>query len=1234
MASHSVTSDIAAVAEAHPARPALRAQPVALVAVTRCGPLLAVAQVAVLCAEMVLVHADPASTSWAKNRAHGIDESSVVLLLSSCTFDPHLGDTLATLAAGACLVVPEKNVQESFLNPSSAVKISAPLSRGSGHEGETHRDGGESEVAAGALFESVILRGCRVTHCQTTPSLWQNLVGGEEEVRGGGRHRLRTLALGGESMARFWPIHGSYETLLNTYGVTECYCYQSFQKVRRVEDASLIGTPFEGNMIELWPLLGTYGGPLEIVVGGAQVGEYYDRNKNWRLDCDYGSTRAEKSTGIFYRTGDIGETIRCSGEDKENGNDGSTNIRIKGRADWQVKLGGVRVELEEIEEKLMGPKSRVPLLLVRGEAARVLPPAWVPRDICLLTEMPMTSNGKVDRKALAEHQRLSVKRQGAPPSGCGGVPKTPAEKEIAEIWAAELGVDAGTLEPSDNFFHLGADSLAALRVCRRLVARFATGQEHVKEELHQAPHRDARPPVLSPPPRAAQSATANGNDGSPRNVVVRAAAGAPPSGLSPSAVAAGSPTSSSSDEEIHLLTGSAPPRAEQPPLVDDYGTIFRQELTVPFLLANPVLRDYARKVLGGRVAPASGVTAAATPTTAAPASSAAGGEEQAGDAEDADERLQLLHSAVHFKLCRFVDVLLQTRFTEMPPRVAPPTTTPLHVAAQRGYGEIVALLLANGNTAKMTTQPDPTGVLPLHFSKNAGIVSLLLGGGVGGGSQLREDATTNGSGSAPSSGQNLLTARDRNRQCLLHFLARRGDAETLKAVLDGIEPSGDSGIKIRWPVLTPRYFSSRTDWRDKWHRTPLAWAVLNENDGCVRVLLDHGANADAKVRDRAHKKQSHLVNESARELAARVGYGEKLREMEREVEMRKKFAEVTLWQFFAKRHREPAPNQRNELPLDTHRIIYEFLGPVDFGGEVLSGRKLKDISRSARLNDTALAAAYYIDLAAAAARSGLHEVTITEDIFNAAPKLASAGGDPIPMDVIAQVLEPKGYEVMDGDEREYGGPADEDGEKFDPEAFPMTIIFGTALDAYYEEVRSNAFHATSSKLRFEMMHRLSGPGPVGASCGSVSGPGYVATSSDPQPGGPEVGAFIKTMERAIKKAAEAVEQKICESFASGAVQWDLTDEIWEKMEQKLPNGKPVPFFESDLKSSFKTHGPRNYLPERLTVCESLRAGIGKRGVLVWPKWILVVDDEEERRGPRIASITYGFPVEFKMKDFA
>ncbi|EHR62333.1 non-ribosomal peptide synthetase [Saccharomonospora cyanea] len=179
----------------------------------------------------------------------------------------------------------------------------------------------------------------------------------------------------------------------------------------------------------------------------------------------------------MYRTGDLVRWI------------GDGNLEFVGRADHQVKIRGFRIEPGEIEAHLKAhPAVRGAVVVARedgrGEkrlvayvvaddqgaaSAAVLrahlvervPEYMVPSAVVLLDELPLNANGKIDQKALPEPTVATAGRTVA-------LPRTPAERALAAVWATVLGLDA--VGADDNFFGLGGDSLQAIEVASRAEA--------------------------------------------------------------------------------------------------------------------------------------------------------------------------------------------------------------------------------------------------------------------------------------------------------------------------------------------------------------------------------------------------------------------------------------------------------------------------------------------------------------------------------------------------------------------------------------------------------------------------------------------------------------------------------------------------------------------------------------------------------------------------------------------
>jgi amino acid adenylation domain-containing protein len=176
----------------------------------------------------------------------------------------------------------------------------------------------------------------------------------------------------------------------------------------------------------------------------------------------------------LYRTGDVGRWLP------------SGDIEFLGREDFQVKVGGFRIELGEIEAALAGcegvraavaaapgarhhrrlvgyvvaerPADEEGLLeRVRAHAERHLPGYMVPPVLKVIDEIPLSSNGKVDRAALPDP---TTDRQEATPAA------TDLEEKILRVVSAHT--PAGGVGVLDNFFDLGLDSLVLTRIHRRL----------------------------------------------------------------------------------------------------------------------------------------------------------------------------------------------------------------------------------------------------------------------------------------------------------------------------------------------------------------------------------------------------------------------------------------------------------------------------------------------------------------------------------------------------------------------------------------------------------------------------------------------------------------------------------------------------------------------------------------------------------------------------------------------
>ncbi|ARU63540.1 hypothetical protein CBW65_22920 [Tumebacillus avium] len=326
-----------------------------------------------------------------------------------------------------------------------------------------------------------------LTYIKLTPAhlklLSQTLTGAEAAKM------ARGLVIGGEQLTgediAFWRKHAPHTKLYNEYGPTEtvvgCVVYD-VPADDTTAGAISIGRPIANT--ELYVLDAALqpvpiGVPGELYIGGAGVARGYlnrpDLTEERFVRHPFGK---EDTTARLYKTGDL---VRYLPDGK---------LEFIGRIDHQVKIRGFRIELGEIEtvilehpdvkeaividrEDVPGDK-RLVAYVVSGEeqdlealriaVAALLPDYMVPSAFVPLTALPLTSNGKVDRKALPAPQQT---RTAETPFV---EPRSALEQRLAAIWAEVLGIEAiGLL---DSFFKLGGHSLLATQVMSRVQEEF------------------------------------------------------------------------------------------------------------------------------------------------------------------------------------------------------------------------------------------------------------------------------------------------------------------------------------------------------------------------------------------------------------------------------------------------------------------------------------------------------------------------------------------------------------------------------------------------------------------------------------------------------------------------------------------------------------------------------------------------------------------------------------------
>ena len=305
----------------------------------------------------------------------------------------------------------------------------------------------------------------------------------DEEVAG----HVRAFVIGGEALKgkqlRYWREHAPATRLINEYGPTETVvgcCIYEVKKTEELDGNVPIGRPIANTqlyVLDEWGELVGVGMKGELYIGGAGVARGYVKRPELTAERFIPDAFSSKAGARLYRTGDLAR-YRGDGE-----------LEYLGRIDNQVKLRGYRIELGEIEAALcgvagvreavviarvdaQGEQRLVAYVVVaaeqagmdqggrlRRELAARLPDYMVPAAIVELAQLPLTANGKVDRRALPEPARSS--RRASEQAGA----RTPVEELLCGIWAEVLGVESVGVD--ENFFELGGDSILSIQIVAR-----------------------------------------------------------------------------------------------------------------------------------------------------------------------------------------------------------------------------------------------------------------------------------------------------------------------------------------------------------------------------------------------------------------------------------------------------------------------------------------------------------------------------------------------------------------------------------------------------------------------------------------------------------------------------------------------------------------------------------------------------------------------------------------------
>ncbi len=385
---------------------------------------------------VAISHAAIVNFVLSMQRAPGIGEGDSLLAVTTLSFDIAALELYVPLVTGAKVVIASR---EDVVDPRRLIR----------------------RLETGAC-----------TVMQATPATWRALV----DAGWKGSPRLKALS-GGEALppdlAR--ALLPRCAELWNMYGPTETTVWSTLHKMTAADGSPPIGRPIANTQVyvvdaELAPV--PPGAVGELYIGGRGLARGYLNREELTNDRFVPSPFVPDAR--MYKTGDLARW-RVDG-----------NLECLGRTDHQVKLRGYRIELGEIEaclarhaavrqavvvarEDVPGDKRLVGYVVAEGPPADLtdqlratlrasLPEYMVPAHVMLLPAMPLTPNGKVDRKALPAPTAAKTDAR----EGAYVAPRSDLEISLAAAWQRILRVERVGIH--DDFFELGGNSLSVLNL--------------------------------------------------------------------------------------------------------------------------------------------------------------------------------------------------------------------------------------------------------------------------------------------------------------------------------------------------------------------------------------------------------------------------------------------------------------------------------------------------------------------------------------------------------------------------------------------------------------------------------------------------------------------------------------------------------------------------------------------------------------------------------------------------
>ena len=373
----------------------------------------------------------------------------------------------------------------------AALELYLPLAQGA------HLVVAPREAAINAQQLQKLIEKHHVTHMQATPTTWRLLLDTQWRPSSG-----FTVLCGGEALPSDLSakLLATGVNLWNLYGPTETTIWSAVQQIHHAADPALspneaVGPPIRNTQIYI---LDAYGQALpagiagELCIAGDGLARGYVGRPDLTALAYQPNPYSDQRGARLYRTGDLAR-------EKEDG-----TYEFLGRIDNQVKLRGYRIELGDIEQCLREqPGIREAVVILREDtpgdkrliayvvsqkntplvpetlrkAVRAsLPEYMVPAHIVVLESIPVTPNGKINRKAFPKPEPMLTATPSKP-----SLPSNALESGLLEIWQDVLQKE--NIGIHDNFFDLGGHSILLTRVFERIASTFTETLETHKLEL-------------------------------------------------------------------------------------------------------------------------------------------------------------------------------------------------------------------------------------------------------------------------------------------------------------------------------------------------------------------------------------------------------------------------------------------------------------------------------------------------------------------------------------------------------------------------------------------------------------------------------------------------------------------------------------------------------------------------------------------------------------------------------